>query len=455
MQTLTSPLSTFTMRLIQRVLLALPLLMPWQAFAQEDFSLKQCLAYAKAHHLNIKLAENEIVKSREQVAEGISSYLPQVNGNVGFDDNLKRPTTIIPAGTFSPSEIRVQFGNQYSTNAAVQLDQVIYDQTILTGLKANKPYIEMAELRKAKTEEDVAYNTAVSYYQVLVLQEQRRLLELNLDKFTRLEKIVRLQADKGVARKVDFDRVAVGLSNLQAQIDMLKNNEALVLNRLKLNMGMPMEQEIRLSDSLEKASIQEMPTTADFDGRNLLDVQIMDKNLTLQEIELRRKQHSRLPTLSAYGRYGAQAFGNEFAQSFDNWFAYSTIGVKLNVPIFAGLRRERVINQAEISVQNTRYQMALNAQSLQLRNENAKISLLNAFTSLGNTTENLNLAESVFQTTELEYNKGVGTLSDFLNSEYALKEAQSNYVRALLNFMSARLDYELSKGTLENYLQTL
>ena len=443
------------MRLIQRLFLALPLLTPWQAFAQEDFSLKQCLAYAKAHHLNVKLAENEIVKSREQVAEGIASYLPQVNGSVGFDDNLKRPTTIIPAGTFGPNETRIQFGNQYSTNAVVQLDQIVYDQTILTGLKANKPYIEMAELRKAKTEEDIAYNTAVSYYQVLVLQEQRRLLELNLEKFARIEKIVRLQTEKGVARKVDFERVQVGLSNLQAQIDMLKNNEALVLNRLKLNMGMQMEQEIQLSDKLDAAEIKEMPSLADFDGSGLLDVQIMDKNLSLQEIELRRKQHSRLPTVSAYGRYGAQAFGNEFGQSFDTWFAYSTIGLKLNVPIFAGLRRERVINQAEISVQNTRYQMELNAQSLQLRNENAKISLLNAFTSMGNTTANLDLAESVMQTTELEYNKGVGTLSDFLNAEYALKEAQSNYVRALLNFMSARLDYELSKGTLETYLQSL
>jgi outer membrane protein TolC len=313
----------------------------------------------------------------------------------------------------------------------------------------------MAELRKAKSEEEVAYNTAVTYYQVLVLQEQRRLLEDNLAKFTRLEKIVGLQADKGVARRLDYQRVSVGLSNLQSQIDLLKNNEALVVNRLKLNMGMPLEQELRLSGTLDQADIKEMPTMADFDGSSLLDVRIMDKNLTLQEIELRRRQHSRLPTVSAYGRYGAQAFGNEFGASFENWFAYSSIGLKLNVPIFAGLRRERVINQAEISVQNTRYQMALNAQSLQLRNENAKISLLNAFTSMGNTKENLALAESVFQTTELEYNKGVGTLSDFLNAEYALKEAQSNYVRALLSFMSARLDYELSKGTLENYLQSL
>jgi outer membrane protein len=194
---------------------------------------------------------------------------------------------------------------------------------------------------------------------------------------------------------------------------------------------------------------------AAFEKQNLLDVQIMDKNLTLQEIELQRRNATRLPTLGAYGRYGAQAFGNEFGKSFQNWFDYSTIGIKLNVPIFAGLRKVHQINQAEIALENAKQQAELNVQNLELRNENAKVSLVNAYNNLGSITANLDLAEAVMQTTELEFNKGVGTLSDFLNAEYALKEAQSNYVRALLGLVSARLDYELSLGTIESYLLTL
>lgn len=438
-----------------RTVLFAVLLLPLGAQAQEAYSLQECLVYAKANHLNVKMAANEVQNSREKVGEGVASFLPQVNGSLGFDDNLKRPTTIIPAGTFSPQEIRVQFGNQYASSATVQLDQVIYDQSLISGLKANRPYIEMSELRMAKTIEDVAYNTAVAYYQVLILKEQIKLLDRNVEKFERLDKVVSLQVDKGVGRKVDQQRVEVGLNNILAQLDQLRNNEILATNRLKVTMGMPLETEITLSDSLRPDGVVAMPTVTDFDGRNLLDYKILDKNVYLQEVELRRRGATRLPTVSAYGRYGAQAFSNEFGDAFDNWFDFATIGLKVNVPIFSGLRRERQINQAEISLKNSQYQMELNTQQLRLRNENARVALLNAYSSLNTTTDNLSLAEALFQTSELEYGKGVGTLSDFLNAEYSLKEAQSNYIRALLSFMSARLDYELSKGTLETYLQSL
>ena len=441
------------MRLIFKLFAALPILMPWQAQAQENYSLQECLTFSKANHLSIKIATNEVANSKERVGEGVALYLPTVNGSATFDDNLKRPTTIIPAGTFSPTEIKVQFGNQFASSAVVQLDQVLYDQSIITQFKSNKPFMEMSELRKAKTVEDVLYNTAVAYFQVLVVQEQRALLEKNVGKFERLAKILQLQVDKGVAKPVDLQRISVGLGNLKSQVDMLKNNEELLMNRLKLNMGMDLGQKLTLTDSL--ASAAPKPELAAFEKQNLLDVQIMDKNLTLQEIELQRRNATRLPTLGAYGRYGAQAFGNEFGKSFQNWFDYSTIGIKLNVPIFAGLRKVHQINQAEIALENAKQQAELNVQNLELRNENAKVSLVNAYNNLGSITANLDLAEAVMQTTELEFNKGVGTLSDFLNAEYALKEAQSNYVRALLGLVSARLDYELSLGTIESYLLTL
>jgi outer membrane protein len=441
------------MRLIFKLFAALPILMPWQAQAQENYSLQECLTFSKANHLSIKIATNEVANSKERVGEGVALYLPTVNGSATFDDNLKRPTTIIPAGTFSPTEIKVQFGNQFASSAVVQLDQVLYDQSIITQFKSNKPFMEMSELRKAKTVEDVLYNTAVAYFQVLVVQEQRALLEKNVGKFERLAKILQLQVDKGVAKPVDLQRISVGLGNLKSQVDMLKNNEELLMNRLKLNMGMDLGQKLTLTDSL--ASAAPKPELAAFEKQNLLDVQIMDKNLTLQEIELQRRNATRLPTLGAYGRYGAQAFGNEFGKSFQNWFDYSTIGIKLNVPIFAGMRKVHQINQAEIALENAKQQAELNVQNLELRNENAKVSLVNAYNNLGSITANLDLAEAVMQTTELEFNKGVGTLSDFLNAEYALKEAQSNYVRALLGLVSARLDYELSLGTIESYLLTL
>lgn len=162
-------LQSFPMRLSSALLLLL--LLPWSLHAQEGLSLQQCLAYAKTNHLSVQMATNEVVSTKERVGEGLALFMPQVNGSFSFDDNLKRPTTIIPAGVFSPQEIQIQFGNQFTTNAVVQLDQLIYDQSVINLLKANKPLVELYELRKEKSVQDVAYSTATAYFQVLVVKE--------------------------------------------------------------------------------------------------------------------------------------------------------------------------------------------------------------------------------------------------------------------------------------------
>jgi outer membrane protein TolC len=69
--------------------------------------------------------------------------------------------------------------------------------------------------------------------------------------------------------------------------------------------------------------------------------------------------------------------------------------------------------------------------------------------------ENLNLAKDVFEATNLQYRQGTASLTDFLNADYSYKEAQSNYINSLLNFMSSRLDYEKSQGTLTAYINQL
>ena len=62
------------------------------------------------------------------------------------------------------------------------------------------------------------------------------------------------------------------------------------------------------------------------------------------------------------------------------------------------------------------------------------------------------IAKEVFESSSLEYQKGVSMLSDVLNADYSYKEAQSNYMNSLINFLGTRLEYEKSKGNLKNYI---
>ncbi len=423
-----------------------------QQSTTSTFSLKNCIDFALKNHLSNSIANNDILAAKEKEKEALSGYLPQVNVSVSFDDNLKRQVSVIPAGAFSPNEIRVQFGNQYNTNATAQLDQVIYDKSMLLGLKAAEPNNQLAALKKEQTQDNLIYNTANAYFQVLIYLEQEKITLENEKKYRELLDILKLRLDKGVIRKTEYDRTKSTLNNILSQKSIIQANKVVALNRLKNVIGMSLNEDISILENINYEGITQLERESSLDMNGILDYKIQSNNILLQELDVKRKEAAFMPTVSAYARYGAQSFGNDLGKSFNNWFDFSSIGLKVNVPIFSGYRKNSQLKQSEISLLNARTNLKLSTEGMNLAFQNSASLLLKAQTDLKINKENLTFAKEVFESSSFEYQKGVSMLSDLLNADYSYKEAQSNYVNSLINFLSTRLEYEKSKGNLKNYI---
>lgn len=417
-----------------------------------SLSLKECVAYALKNHLSNTIANNEILAANEKAKEALAGYLPQVSTNITFDDNLKRQVSVIPAGAFSPNEIRIQFGNQYNTNATAQVDQVIYDKSMLLGLKAAEPNKQLAILKKEQTEDNLVYSTASAYFQVLVYLEQEKITLENEKKYRELLEILKLRWEKGVIKKTDFDRTKSTLNNILSQKSIIQANKEVALNKLKNVIGMPLSTEIKVLEIANYESQTQVERENELEVNNILDYKIQNNNILLQELEVKRKQAAFLPTVSMYGRYGVMSFGNDFGKSLSNWVDFSSVGFKVNVPIFSGYRKNSQLKQSEISLLNARTNQKMSLDNLNLAFQNSTSLIQKSQSDLKINKENLVFAKEVFESSSLEYQKGVSTLSDVLNADYSYKEAQSNYVTSLINFLSSRLEYEKSKGSLKSYI---
>ncbi len=424
--------------------------------AQEKvFSLRDCIDYSLQHNPSSTVYRNEVEIARQKKVEAMSGYLPQVNGNVTFDDNLKRQVTILPAGAFSQEEIRVKFGNQYATNASLQVDQTVFDKSIFVAREANRVNTHLADLKVLQNNEDLIYNTIVAYYQILTFNEQEKLLRENEKKYEELLKVLQLQFEKGVAKKIDYDRMRVSQNNVRSQLSLLKNNRDLALNRLKFAMGMELQNELIINDATDYSAQVSMPVSAKFDVNNLMPYKVQSTNLRLLELDVERRKSGFYPVLSAYGRYGAQSFSNDFSKAFGNWFDYSSIGLKLSIPIFDGNRKQSQLAQSKLSVMNANENMKLSVMNYELQFKNAHSQLFSSYTNLNDNKETLDLASDILKNSSLQYQKGTSSLTDFLNSDFSFKEAQSNYINSLLNFLSARVDYEKSRGNLSGFINEL
>jgi outer membrane protein TolC len=83
---------------------------------------------------------------------------------------------------------------------------------------------------------------------------------------------------------------------------------------------------------------------------------------------------------------------------------------------------------------------------------NALTQYRNTLQRIENEQQNVQLAEEVYRVTQLEFREGVSTSTDVVNSETALRQAQTTYITTLLDLYTARLDLERAKGNLLPYL---
>ena len=421
-----------------------------QVHAQQKLTLKQCIDYSLKNHLSNEVYKNNIEFANQQGREALSGYLPQVAGTATFDYNIKRQTTIIPANSFGPGtpEQKLQFGQPFLTTPVVQADQVIYDQSLLYGIQANKPNKEVAELSLKQNQETLIYNTTAAYVESVIYSERIRILATNEKKYEELLAIKKLQYEKGTATQVDYNRILVTYKNIVSEKTLAETNRELALNKLKDAMGMTLQESITINDSLDYARLIPDSDASTFDVTQLYSYKINVQKIHLQEIDVKRKKAAFVPVLNGYARYGAQAYGAEFSSAFDRWFDYSTIGLRLTVPIFSGFKRDAQLKQSQITLQNAKQNFIINNNTLQLQAQNANTQLKKSYVDVANNTENLNLAQEVFDITNLQYQKGIGTLTDLLNAEYSLKEAQNNYITSMLNLLSSTLNNEKANGTL-------
>jgi outer membrane protein len=424
--------------------------------AQEAWTLKQCIDYGLKNNRKNIIYANEKLAADAKAKEALADLLPRASLTAALDNNLKVQQSIIPAGVLGPEETRISFTQKFNSDAIAQVDQLIYDQSLLKGLQANKYNQMQASLRVEQSRETIIYNISTAYFLLLVYSEQLEMLGYNKSTCEKQLNIYRLQASKGTILQKDVDKVEVEYNNTLSNIRVAQSNLALSENTLRYEMGYPLNGSIKIPVSREvKLPPEQQAGTGVFTPAYRTDYQLDELNIKLLAIEQSRIRAEWLPKLSAYFRYGALGFGNDLKGAYGVLLPYATIGLKLNIPILDFYKRNARYRQATLNRINAEESLKLSAGKYSIDYGNARTKLLQAAVSVENDRRNIALAESVLKVTDLQLRKGTTDLTDWLSTQHALKEAQSSLLIDLFSYYQARVDLEKAAGSLQTFYQSL
>lgn len=425
-------------------------------YAQENWTLKQCIKYGLTNNRNNTIYANEKLAADAKAKEVLADYLPKVSLTSTLDNNLKLQQSVIPAGIFGPDEIRVSLTQKYNSNFVGQVDQVLYDQSLLTGLKANKYNKQRADLNIEQSNEAIIYNISIAYFQIFVYKQQLELLKYNKETYEKQIEIYRLQVSKGITLQKDLDKVNVDYNNTISQIRVAQSNLKLAENELKYEMGYPINDLLTVNPSTELGTtLLNEESTNTFSPASRIGYKLSELNIKTLEIEQARIKAEGLPKLSAYFRYGAVGFGDKLSAAYDELLPYSAVGLKLSIPILDFYKRNAQYKQAKINRVNAEESLKLAEGKYKVEYENAYTKLSQAQTNVENDKRNVALAESVLKVTDLQFQKGTTNLTDWLNTQNSLKEAQNSYLKSLYSYYQARIDIEKAAGSLKTFYNSL
>ncbi|GEP51468.1 transporter [Flavobacterium noncentrifugens] len=444
---------------MKRVTLITLLLLAFAAKAQEvkTLTLKDALTYALENKSDAKKAKLDIENSEYQITEVRSRALPQIsaNGNTTYNPILQ--LNALPGDFFGApgTTILAPLGQKWTSSAGVSLTQTIFDQAVFIGLKAAKTTREFYQVNAQLTEEQVIERVANNYYQVYVKRQNLNVLDSNYVNTEKVRNIIKGQFDNGLAKKIDLDRIVVKLSNINTMRQQALNDVQLQENALKFYMGMPIETKIVIPQTefeVTPTALAEKPNTSLRTEYKLLETQ--EKLLTYQKKSIVAEYY---PTLSISGSYNYLGQGPElplFAKPEDGvyWSDFATIGLSLKIPIFTGFSTKSRVQQADIKIRSLKEDMTDTKLSLDLAYENSRTQIDNSIITIKNQKENVQLAEEVLSNTRNNYTQGLAPLTDVLDSENALTEAQNNYTSALLDYRLAEIQLVKSQGALKTLL---
>lgn len=416
--------------------------------------MEDCLKIGIENNLSLQSKRKEIQKGRYGISENRARLLPQINGFANYNDNIDPPVSVTDGSAYG-NPYNVTHTLQYSANAGLQLQMPLYNQTLYTSISIARTMDEMNRLTYEKAREDLILQVCKMYYLGQVTAEQIALIKANITRLEELQNITQAFYDNGMAMEVDVKRVNINLENLKVQYDNAQAMLEQQLNLLKYIIDYPAEKQIALVP-VNTETITPVALTGL--SESLYELQLLQSQRQLAEQQKKMIGYGYIPSLNLTGNWMFSAYTDKayhwfHSGSSGHWYRSYGLGLSLRVPIFDGLDKRYKTRKAVIDIENIKLAQENTRKNLQTQYLNATNDLMNNQRNFKKQKDNYLLAEDVYTVTMDRYREGITSMTEVLQDEMRMSEAQNNYISAHYNYRVTNLMLLKLTGQIESLVK--
>ncbi|MCU0236861.1 MAG: TolC family protein [Acidobacteria bacterium] len=433
---------------MKKILFTLLLLAGGLGFAQAapmDLTVDQAIQLALTNNPAHQVSQQEIRQYRYRLMQNFG-FLPEatLSGSKILDQKLMtiEIPSFIPGGEPTKASLRFQLDYSFSF-------QIV--QPVFTGGKIYFNYknaeldLRLARERERSSRADTILGVRKAFYNIQILQE---LLKAHQEALALAEanfNNVKNSFDLGMASQYDLLRAELALSAVKP--DVLRVENLLETSRygLKLMLGLPREQDVRLQGVLGCGRVQ-------LELAGLLQSSLQNRS-ELRQLQMQRQKIANLqkitwaqyvPNFSLVANFSYQS--DYFKLRQKNWDDYYSVSLGMSWPIFTGLKRSAQIGEMNVMKKIMDLNVKQLGDATRLEVESQYRTIHQEYENIQMGLKNVESAREGARIAELSYKEGMITILELNSSYNELTRARVNYLQALYNYNIAIAELEKVTG---------
>lgn len=442
---------------MRRFLIHIFLALPLTAYTQTVLTLDNCVQLAKDNNKRIEASQQQFLASRYEQRSAKALFLPSfslvgnalyTNADGSYSSGSGNLPVLgadgVPTGqtAFFPG-INLAYDLGWMYNGGVKMELPIYmGGKIRAGYRMTKIGNEIARQSQRLTESDIVVETSRAYAGVVQTKELMRVAESYYNLLTELIRAMESAHKHGLKSQNDLLKIRVKQDEAEMKLHRAENGHRLAMMNLCHYIGFPLTETVEISYDLpEMGAVYQR----DADLYSRPEYQILDKKVEMAKQKVNMTKGENRPQVGLMGQYGyVNGIELNGRKMLDNWNLLA--GIQVSIPIFDFGHRSNKIRSAKAQQRQIQAEREEANERLALEMAQSFNNLDEAFFERKLAESSVESAEENLRTSRLLYEKGMETLSDYLEAQALWQQARQTQVESRVNCYLRWLEYQKATG---------
>ena len=397
--------------------------------------LAQAYRLASENDASIRASRAATDARRERIPQARSQLLPNVSASASRFRNSLDST--VPGFGGVPFNSHQTYN---SGNRALTLRQPIYRPFQWADYRQAKAQVEQAEAELERDEQSLAVRLTTAYLQLLGAQDQVALVQAQKAAYqTQLESAQKRFAG-GAGTRTDIDEARARLDLSIAQELEARQNLGYTRQQLQSMLQQPVV-DVAPLDEARLPLTPPNPDSADQWIERAIasspEVRALEAQREASRLEIEKARAGHLPTLDAVAQRSIS--DSDTVTSVNTRYDQKSIGVQLNVPLFAGGFVNSQVRQASALLRQTEESLEALRRDLALRVNKEYRGVSEGVLRVRALEQAVRSAATAVESSRKSFQAGSRTLVDILNAEGQYAGAQRDLADARYVYLLSRI----------------